>query len=321
MKEMVQQPAAEESIVFRSEAMQEIRTTIERIANFDSAILLTGERGSGKSRLARYIHQTSHRSKGPYVVFHCLSVPADQAGRMMFGDDPDDPGAVAAAEGGILYIDEIGALPMDVQNGVMELLSMHTYRGWGTSTLHTASVQIISSTSLPLEKQIPLGKFREDLYYSLRVIEFDIPPLRRRHEDFDEIVNQFLQRYNKRYGMQKHFSARAKALLRQYDWPGNISELENVVERAVIISREEEIGRADLPETITAARSDTLSELPADFDEAVDAYKRQIMEAAYARWGSSYQIAKGLHITQTRASRMMREYVIGRSHKKKKQKN
>ena len=310
-----------DSMVFISPRMHEIKMTIERISTFDSTILISGEKGSGKSTLAKFIHESSKRSKGEFVSIDCAAVPENQMEAVLFGylpgAGPDIGGAGKAglaeiANGGTLFIDEIGMMPLSVQGKILRMIQDGTYVPLGAAKERKVSARIISATSMSLENQIKDGRFREDLYYRLRVIEFNIPTLKERKEDFDVLLDYFAARFNYQYHMNKSFSDKARYALRKYEWPGNVSELQNAVERVIVTSKENVIETADLPDTIIAPLGSFDAQLPPDFEDAVETYERRILEEAYRQYGSSYKIAEAMGMSQTKASRLMRKYGIGR---------
>jgi NtrC-family two-component system response regulator AlgB len=240
----------------RSPAMMKILQTARDAAPSDAIVLLRGESGTGKSMLARGIHCWSPRAKKPFSVFSCPSIPGELFESELFGHVRgaftgavrESHGRIAACEGGTLFLDEIGDLPPAIQAKLLRVIQDREYERIGESFSRKADVRIIAATNADLEARVRDGRFREDLYYRLNVIQLVIPPLRERAEDILPLAADFLghfQRVNHRRLLG--FSPGAEALLARYDWPGNVRELRNAVERAVILGHDERVGEADLP--------------------------------------------------------------------------
>jgi NtrC-family two-component system response regulator AlgB len=234
-----------------SPAMRALIETARRAAETDAAILLTGESGTGKGVLARAIHAWSPRADRPFVVVHCPSLPAELLESELFGHargaftgaTETTFGRVAAAEGGTLFLDEVGELPPALQPKFLRFLQDHEYERVGDAATRRADVRIVAATNRDLKALVDAGRFREDLYYRLNVFPLEVPPLRRRPEDVIPLANAFLARFARRYGRRvARLGPEAEASLKAHDWPGNVRELENAVERAVILSRGEELG-------------------------------------------------------------------------------
>ncbi len=238
-----------------------------RVAASDSTILLTGESGVGKEVYARYIHQHSPRSKGPFIALNCAAIPENLLESVMFGHEKGaftgatspQAGKFEQANGGILLLDEISELPINLQAKLLRVLQeREVERVGGRGTLNI-DVRVIATTNRDLSRQVAEGNFRDDLYYRLNVFPLEIPPLRKRREDIPMLARHFLIRHQKvtgRWGFS--FTDAALAELTAYDWPGNIRELGNVVQRAMILAPDEVIGpqhlmlpRARLPNAVT----------------------------------------------------------------------
>ena len=188
-------------MILSDKRMRSILETIRRISNFDSTVLITGESGTGKTMLARYIHSNSRRASAPFVTINCASIPENLIESELFGyvsgaftgaGQKGKVGLVETANGGTLFLDEIGTLPLNLQSKFLQLVQEKSYLPVGGVKLKTADVRIISATNLDLSKQVEDGVFREDLYYRLRVIEFHMPPLRERTDAVDPLIEHFL---------------------------------------------------------------------------------------------------------------------------------
>ena len=240
----------------QSPAMQDTYEVLLRAAATPASILLLGESGTGKSVLARAIHARSHLSEHPFVTVSCPSLSRELLESDLFGHVKgaftgavkDHWGKVRAAEGGTLFLDEIGDLPLEIQPKLLRLLQEHEYERLGENVTRTARVRIIAATNRDLKRRIAEGTFREDLFYRLNVIAVEMPPLRARPADVDFLAHHYLAHFAAQCGRTvQGFQPEAAALIRQHPWPGNLRELRNTVERAVILARGEQIAPDDLP--------------------------------------------------------------------------
>ena len=301
-------------------AMQEIVETISRISFTDSTILITGESGTGKSALARYIHQHSWRADQPFVTINCTTIPDNLIESELFGYVPGaftsanakgKPGLVKTADKGTLFFDEISLLPYQLQAKFLQLIQERNYTPVGSVEVESVDVRIIAATNQSLADLMIEHKFREDLYYRLRVIELDIPPLRKRPDAMDPLIDQFLDMYNRRYGFDRSITPSARNKLKAYRWKGNIRELQYVMERLVVTARGDVIDADEIPDLPNEPMEGVPDEEEqVNFEEAVAAYERQLLEKAFRRYGSSYKVADRLGLTQSKASRLLRKYGI-----------
>ena len=236
--------------------MREVMDTLLRAAKTPASILILGESGTGKSVLARAVHQQSHLAEGPFVTVSCPSLSKELLESELFGHVKgaftgalrDHWGKVKAAAGGTLFLDEIGDLPMEIQPKLLRLLQEREYERVGENVTRQAEVRIIAATSRDLKKRVAAGTFREDLYFRLNVITAEMPPLRQREGDLIRFTGHYFKHFSGLCGRRfEGLSQKAMAALRAYPWPGNFRELRNVIERAVIIAKGTEIGLEDLP--------------------------------------------------------------------------
>ena len=312
---MTQTPV--EDIFLGDEKMRSILETINRISNFDSTVLITGESGTGKSMLANFIHSKSKRANRPFETINCAAIPENLIESELFGYVPGaftganpkgKKGLVEQADTGTLFLDEIGLLPLNLQAKFLQLIQEKTYTPIGAVKTKKVDVRIISATNLNLKKQIQEKNFREDLYYRLRVIEFYMPPLRERQDAIDSLIDYFLNLYNKKYGIRKTISQNARQLLHNSSWSGNIRELQYVIERLVVTSRENRITSSDIPLLEGALTKEENYDV--SFDMAVEKFEKELLLKYYAKYKSSYKVADALGISQTKASRLLRKYDI-----------
>lgn len=239
-------------IISASSVMKELLDTASRAANSEATVLITGESGTGKEVLARLIHQNSPRSNGPMVAVNCAAIPAGLLESELFGHVKgsftgaikDRKGHFQTASGGTLFLDEIGELATDIQVKLLRAIQEKEVQPVGSEIVKTLDIRIVAATNLNLQKRIATGEFREDLYYRLSVIPLFIPPLRERIEDIPALVKHFLKKFDAPRDVS--FSPKALDLLNKYHWPGNIREMQNIVERCIILRKQNVIEPEDL---------------------------------------------------------------------------
>ena len=245
-------------IIGASEAMGEILNLVQKVADTNAAVLIQGESGTGKELIARSIHFNSSRSAKPFLAINCGALPESLLESELFGHTKgaftgaagDKKGLFRSADGGTIFLDEIGEMPPPLQVRLLRALQEHEVTPVGSSTPVKFDARVIAATNRDLEKEVESGTFREDLYYRLNVIEMTLPPLRERRQDIPSLVRHFLGRAaEKQSTVEKPITDEAMSALRNYDWPGNVRELENAVERAFILSGDE-ITIDDLPPKI-----------------------------------------------------------------------
>ncbi len=246
-------------LVARSEAMRKVVELARRVAQVDSTVLLAGESGVGKERLARLLHDESARAGGPFVAVNCGAVPETLLESELFGHARgaftgavgDRPGLFEAAHGGTLFLDEVGEIAPAMQVKLLRALQERKVRRVGENAERRVDARIVAATNRPLEDDVATGRFRRDLYYRLRVVEIRVPPLRERPEDVLPLARLLLDAASRRLG--RHVSGLTPAaadVLRRYAWPGNVREIENALERAVALADGERVDVVDLPEEV-----------------------------------------------------------------------
>ncbi|HHP7235684.1 MAG TPA: sigma-54 interaction domain-containing protein [Desulfobacterales bacterium] len=274
----------------RSPLMQRIFEVLPAVAASPSTVLVLGETGTGKELFARTIHSLSPRNARRFIAVNCGALPDTLLESELFGykagaftgAQKDKPGRFALAEGGTIFLDEIAEVSPALQVRLLRILQERTYEPLGATRSETADVRVVASTNKDLAEQVRRGLFREDLYYRVNVVRLELPPLRRRKEDIPLLLDQFIARFNRL--QQKNvggITAEALSLLMAYDWPGNIRELENVIERAFILCRHGDIGIEHLPAELTA--HGFASNTRADVRSAHDILDTQAIRAALER--------------------------------------
>jgi two-component system, NtrC family, response regulator AtoC len=232
-------------MVGRSPAMQTVFSMALKVARFNSTVLITGESGTGKELVAQGIHQESDRRDGPIVAVNCASIPESLMESELFGHvkgaftgaDRDKRGLFEEADGGTLFLDEIGDIPISLQPKLLRVLQENEIRPVGGAKDRAIDVRVIAATAKDIESEIASGRFREDLFYRLNVVPIKLPPLRERREDIPLLCRFFITRFNETlFSDIKNISPDAMAALMQHDWPGNIRELENAIERAIVLA-------------------------------------------------------------------------------------
>ena len=269
---VVTQPDPEASfqgIIGRSEPMQRIYQTIRKVASFRSTVLIGGESGTGKELVARAIHALSSCASGPWVAVNCGAIPVTLIESELFGHKKgaftdathDKRGLFEEADGGTLFLDEIAELPLNTQVKLLRALQEGEIRPVGANTPVHVKVRIIAASLHNLSERVEQGLFREDLFYRLNVIHIALPALHQRREDIEALIEHFIAVQNARQGTRiKGVTPEALTLMQQYNWPGNIRELQNCIERGVVLSHSDTIGVDVLPERVRES-SDELKQL------------------------------------------------------------
>ncbi len=247
------------SMVARSKVMGELFLLARKVAQHVTTVLITGESGTGKELVARGIHENSPRAEGPFLAVNCGSIPENLLETEFFGyvrgaftgADQDKAGLFETAAGGTLFLDEIGELPMGMQVKLLRVLQEQEIRRVGSGRNIHVDVRILAATARDLMIEVKEGRFREDLYYRLNVVDIHLPPLRERREDIPLLCDHFIRKLNTRPDLKLHGIAPAALnMLLNHDWPGNVRELENVIERAAILSEKQIILPENLPATL-----------------------------------------------------------------------
>ena len=300
-------------------AMLALKSRIRDVAGLDSSVLIYGETGTGKELVAESLHSEGGRA-GPFVSQNCAAIPATLLESLFFGTEKGSytgaltrKGLLEEADGGTLFLDEIGELPPHIQSKLLQLIQEKTIeRVSGTKRIEL-DFRLLVATNRNLEEEVQRGLFRSDLFYRLNVIRVHIPPLRQRPEDILPMAHQFLERFCKEYGKQLALSPRFVAFLEQYPWPGNVRQLENLMERLVITAQNPILDITALPlEYNSGGSAPDLPSQEGTLAERMDAFEGQIIRDSYRRCGTTVAVAKELGISQATAVRKIAKYVKDR---------
>jgi len=309
-----------ENIIGQSPAMQELKETARRVARGPSTVLIHGESGTGKELLAHAIHAASPRRHGPFVRVNCAAVPENLLESELFGYDQGaftgarkggQAGRFELADGGTIFLDEVGDMPLVMQAKLLRVLQEKEIERLGEGRPRRVDVRVLAATNQDLETLLREGRFREDLYYRLNVVTLFVPPLRERLEDLQPLVRHFLARFNREFGMHVlDLAPEVWTLLKNYPWPGNIREMENVIERAFNLLDGQVIEVDDLPlylRTHGTKRSPGGTTLPRLLEQVE---REAVLEALTACSGNKVKAARLLGISRAWLYKKMKQYAI-----------
>ena len=291
-----------EDILGNTPSMREVFAMVARVSKTDTTVLIQGESGTGKELLAKAIHSNSARRRGPFVAINCGAIPETLLESELFGHEKgaytgahiQRKGKLEIAESGTLFLDEIGDMPVPLQVKLLRFLQERHLERVGGRELIRVDVRVIAATNKDLKSELQAGRFREDLYYRLSVVNLRLPPLRERDEDVVFIANAFLRRSSQQHRRKLRFGTQAVEVMRTYHWPGNIRELENAVERAVIMARGRFVEPEDLGIEVQTTSSD-LAPLRATRDRAE---REALVDALVKTRGNISQAAKLLGVSR-----------------------
>jgi PAS domain S-box-containing protein len=302
----------------RSPVMQRIFEVLPAIAESPSTVLILGETGTGKELLARTIHSLSHRNSGPFVTVNCGAIPDTLLESELFGYKSgaftgavrDKPGRFALAQGGTLFLDEIGEISSALQISLLRVLQERTFEPLGSVRTETTDARIITATNKDLAEHVKHKHFREDLYYRVNVVRIELPPLRNRKEDIPMLANQFIARNNRLQNKSvQGLTTDALSLFMAYDWPGNIRELENVIERAFVLCKNNWITLSHLPAELISHKPQTENQTHIHATRNL-VETRLITAALHRNDGNRVKTAKELGIHKTTLYRKMKKLGI-----------
>ncbi|MEJ2033796.1 MAG: sigma-54 dependent transcriptional regulator [Deltaproteobacteria bacterium] len=314
------------SIIGQSEKIKKVFSLIEKICDTDTTVLVHGESGTGKELIARALHNQGVRRNGPFVPVNCGAIPGELLESELFGHEKGAfthairtrVGRFEMAHGGTVFLDEISEMSPMLQVKLLRVLQERQFERIGGTKTINSDFRVIAATNCNLEEEVKQGKFREDLYYRLNVIPVEAPPLRKRTSDIPQLVNHFIEKFNRsKRKTVSGISPEALACLVNYQWPGNVRELENVIERMVILATVDQLTERDLPSRIRerdgAARTEidaipgegfVLSEVVADFEQ------RLIIQALDQTGWVKNQAAKLLNVNRTTLLEKMKRHKL-----------
>ncbi|AXU27438.1 TPA: sigma 54-interacting transcriptional regulator [Clostridioides difficile] len=328
----------EDTVIMDGIVMRPIINTVNHVSKTDVSVLLLGESGTGKSSLARYIHHNSNRSNGPFITINCATISPQLLESELFGytsgaftgaSTKGKVGLVELANGGTLFLDEIGDIPQNLQAKFLQLIQDRTFTPVGSLKNKKVDIRIISATNVDLVSKVKEKKFREDLYYRLNVIEIKLPPLRERRDNLVEIIKYYFNRYSSDFNLNKTISKEAMDAIANYRFPGNIRELQNIIQKILLTCTDNHITIDDLPNILTKnihitnngnkthisqinkviiSDSKSTNYKNKNFDTLIKEYEKNIILDAYEKFASSYKVAKHLEISQSKANRLIRKY-------------
>ncbi|MCO5386035.1 MAG: sigma 54-interacting transcriptional regulator [Desulfosporosinus sp.] len=309
------------NLVARDKAMLDLLELVQRIAPVESNVLILGESGTGKGVIAKHIHKLSSRKDGPFITINCAAIPDQLLESELFGyasgtftgaDKKGKIGLIELATGGSLFLDEIAEIPLGLQAKILHVIQEYKYSPVGGRESKSVDCRIIAATNSDLNEAVKAGKFRADLYYRLNVIELEIPPLRKRLGDILPLIYFFLNKYDKKYKTAHQFTQDCLDVLLQHQWPGNIRELEHLVERLVITTPEDIIKLMDLPKSL---RNDLhgvdtgLNIRDFSLAGALKEVEKNLVIDAYKQYKTTYKVAESLQVSQSTAWRLITKYV------------
>ncbi len=312
-----------EEIVAESEEMKKIITLVNKIAGTDAPVLLTGESGTGKEVIARLIHKLSLHRDGPFLQINCAAIPETLLEAELFGYEKGaftgavqaKPGLFELADRGTLFLDEIGEMPLNLQAKLLTVLQDKTFRRLGSLKELKVNVRLIAATNQNLEKMVEEGRFREDLFWRLNVIRINLPPLRERKADIIPLAELFIKKFNQKYRKEiKGLTQEAVSALLRHNFPGNVRELENRIERGIILAEDEFLTQEDLGLTLGEYKgSDLLDKfLHLPLEEAVEFLEKlRIMQALKEAKNVKVKAAELLGITERMLRYKMEKYGLG----------
>jgi len=314
-----------DGIVAKSTEMRKTIEMAEKVAKVDSTVLILGESGVGKEILAKIIHASSRRNNGPFIKVNCAAIPETLLESELFGYEGGSftgakkkgkPGMFELARNGTIFLDEIGELPLNLQPKLLRVIQDRELIRVGGSHPVELDVRIIAATNRDLEEMVRKGKFREDLFYRLNVVPITIKPLRERKDDILPLIVHFVERFNKKYQLNKRFASTTVDILMEYTWPGNIRELENMIERLMVMVNDDVIQPHHLPGRIKGTAL-TINHLLKDdaiipLKKAVAETEKNLIKKALEKYKTTRKAAKALGIDQSTVVRKAQKYELSK---------
>ena len=317
LREQVERSGHFPGIVYVSEAMEQVMSKVMRAAGSSATVLVTGESGTGKELVARAVHQASDRKEAAFVAVNCSAVPENLIESELFGHekgaytgaDQRRIGRFEQAEGGTLFLDEIGDIPAHVQVKLLRVLQERSFERVGGNESIRVNVRIAAATNRNLEEEVAKGTFREDLYYRINVVHINIPPLRKRKADIPVLIEFYLKKYSIEHEKTiRSLSREALDTIVKYSFPGNVRELGNIIEQAVVLTRDETIALNDLPMRVSNDQGVTCGDALNLEDRLAEIEKKSLWEALRETCGNKSAAARVLGISEHKVRYLLKKY-------------
>lgn len=305
-------------LVGNSTALRRVMEMITIVADADSTVLIEGETGTGKEIVARMIHKNSQRKDAPFITINCGALSASLLESELFGYEPASftgadkkgkAGLFEAAGGGTLFLDEIGEMPIEMQAKLLRAIEEKKIRRIGSNEERVVDIRILAATNKDLKTMVDAGLFREDLFYRLNVIRIFVPPLRERKEDIPELMWHFLKKFNQQYGTKTVISGELVTKFMSYNWPGNVRQLENAIERLVVLSRGSTLDMESIADDIIFPGDQILTEKT--LKEILEEKERDVILHTYEKHKSTRETARRLGVSQPTIVRKLQKYKVG----------
>jgi len=301
-------------MVGKSPSMVIVQHQMQKVAPSKASVLLLGESGTGKTLVAKILHELSTRSRSPFVKINCASLPENLLESELFGYEKgaftgatkSKAGRVEEAEGGTIFLDEIGELTLPLQSKLLRFLQEKEFERLGSVVTRKVDVRVLAATNKDLAAAVAEGSFREDLYYRLNVFPIHVPPLRERKQDIPDLLRHFVGKISQEYGRSVGISESAMSIMTQYDWPGNVREMENLIERLIIMADDDQIDADLLPAYLKGQGADQDSEQPLSRIEEIE--RKEILAALERNKWNQTRTAKELGITLRQISYRIRKF-------------
>jgi len=303
-------------LIGSSSLFRELLEKVTRVARAEATTLILGETGSGKEVVATLLHARSPRWNGPFIAVNCAALHEELLQSDLFGHERGaftgaarrKHGLFEVASGGTIFLDEIGDASLEIQAKLLRVLETGRFRRLGGTEEIAVDVRAVAASNRDLREEIARGRFREDLYYRLSTLTLEVPPLRERGADIGELVDHFVERFNRRLGSSRRFSDEAQAVLSRYPWPGNVRELIHVVQQAVILAEHDVIGVADLPSATRGAAAPAAAREGENTHSLEQVQKRHVLSVLDQVGGNRARAAAILRISERNLYRLLRKY-------------